>query len=124
MNFKRLRMANYNVQRIERDIEKYIPLIIQRETTDELLKSITITDCKLTHDLSFCKVYFTSILDMDRKLLIKEVNEAAPFIRGKLAKQMEIRNTPELRFEYDDSIAYGDKIESIIEQIHEKDKSE
>jgi len=31
-------VANYNLKRIERDIEKYLPVIIQRETTDELLK--------------------------------------------------------------------------------------
>ena len=50
-------MASYNIKRIERDIEKNIPIIIQRELTDELVKSITITGCELTHDMSFCKVY-------------------------------------------------------------------
>lgn len=112
-------MANYNLKRIERDIEKHLPVIIQRETTDELLKTITITGCELTHDLSFCKVYFTSINDMDKKALEKEVNEASPFIRGKLAKVMEIRNTPTLKFVYDESIAYADRIESVIKQLHE-----
>lgn len=115
-------MANYNIKRIERDIEKYIPIIIQRELTDELLKSITITGCSLTHDMSFCKVYFTSILDIEQKVIEKEVNEASPVIRGKLAKMMEIRNTPALRFEYDTSIAYADKIERIIKNIHEEEK--
>ena len=112
-------MANYNLKRIERDIEKHLPIIIQRETTDELLKTITITGCELTHDLSFCKVYFTSYSDMDKKELEKEVNEASPFIRGKLAKVMEIRNTPTLKFTYDESIAYADRIESVIKKLHE-----
>ena len=111
-------MANYNLKRIERDIEKYLPVIIQRETTDDLLKTITITGCELTHDLSFCKVYFTSIIDMDKKKLEKEVNEASPFIRGKLAKVMQIRNTPTLRFEYDESIEYADRIETVIKELH------
>ncbi len=60
-------MANYNVKRIERDIEKYIPMIIQRETSDDLLKTVTITGCKLAHDLSFCKVYFTSFSNLSQK---------------------------------------------------------
>jgi len=55
---------------------------------------------------------------MDKKALEKEVNEASPFIRGKLAKVMEIRNTPTLRFEYDESIAYADRIEKVIEKLH------
>ena len=112
-------MANYNVKRIERDIEKYLPIIIQRETTDELLKTITITDCELAHDLSYCKVYFTSISDLSQKEIEKEANEAAPFIRGKLAKLMEIRNTPVLHFEYDTSIDYANRIENAIKKLHE-----
>lgn len=110
-------MANYNIQRIERDIEKYLPMIIQRECKDEILKSITITDCELTHDLSFCKVFFTSLMDMDQKELEKEVNEASPFIRTKLASMMEIRNTPILKFTYDTSIDYAKRIESALEKI-------
>ena len=111
-------MASYNIKRIEIDIEKNIPIIIQRELTDELVKSITITGCELTHDMSFCKVYFTTILDIDHKKIEKEVNEASPVIRGKLAKMMEIRNTPALRFQYDESIEYGNKIESIINKLN------
>ena len=114
-------MANHKIDRIQSDIEKYIPIIIQRESTDELLKSITITGCELAHDLSFCKVYFTSINDMDHKLLEKEVNQASSFIRGFLSQKMNIRNTPVLRFVYDESIEYASHIESIIEKIHNRE---
>ena len=113
-------MPSYNIKRIERDIEKHIPTIIQRETTDELLKTITITDCELSHDMSYCKVYFTSTSELENKQIEKEINEAAPFIRGKLAKCMEIRNTPELHFVYDTSIAYAQNIENIINKLHEQ----
>lgn len=114
-------MANYNIKRIERDIEKNIPIIIQRETRDEILKSITITGCELSHDMSFCKVYFTSLVSLAKTELEKEVNEASSFIRGKLAGMMEIRNTPILKFIYDESIEYGNNIEKIIAKIHEND---
>ena len=114
-------MANHKIERIESDIEKYIPIIIQRESTDELLKTITITGCELAHDLSFCKVYFTSLVDMDHKKLEKEVNEASSFIRGFLSQKMEIRNTPVLRFIYDESIEYAQRIEDIIDKIHNRE---
>ncbi len=113
-------MANHKIERIESDIEKYIPIIIQRESTDELLKTITITGCKLAHDLSFCKVYFTSLSDLDHKTLEKEVNEASSFIRGFLSQKMEIRNTPVLKFIYDESIEYAKRIENIIDEIHNR----
>ena len=112
-------MPSLNVKRIESDIEKYIPMIIQRECHDELLKSITITGCSLAKDFSYCKVYFTSFDNLDITTLEKEVNEAASFIRGKLSEKLEIRHTPELKFVYDKSIAYGEKIEKIIKSIDE-----
>ena len=56
---------------------------------------------------------------MTHKELEKEVNEAAPFLRGKLAKVIEIRNIPELKFVYDESIEYASKIEKIITEIKE-----
>ncbi len=111
-------MANYNIKRIERDIEKYLPTIIQREATDELLKTITITDCELAKDLSVCKVYFTSFSELSQKDIEKEVNEAASFIRGKLSQLVEIRNTPMLVFKYDTSIEYANRIEDVIKKIH------
>lgn len=110
-------MPKYKIDRIASDIQKYIGDIIITEARDEILKSITITGCKVTNDLSYCKVYFTSLLEMDKKDLEKELNEAAPFIRGRLSEKIDIRHTPTLQFVYDESIAYGEKIENIIKNL-------
>ena len=61
---------------------------------------------------------------MDKKTLEKEVNEAAPFIRGLVAEKLDLRHTPELTFIFDDSIEYANRIESIIKEIHEENKNE
>ena len=113
-------MPSHKLERISSDIAKYISQIISNETRDELLKSITITGCDVSSDLSYAKVYFTSLLDKDSKELEKEVNEAARFIRGKLSTMIEIRHTPELHFKFDTSVEYGSRIEKIIEEIHKK----
>ena len=110
-------MPKYKIDRIASDIQKYIGDIIIIEARDEILKSITITGCKVTNDLSYCKVYFTSLLEMSKKDLEKELNEAAPFIRGRLSEKIDIRHTPTLQFVYDESIAYGEKIENIIKNL-------
>ena len=110
-------MPKYKIDRIASDIQKYIGDIIITEARDEILKSITITGCKVTNDLSYCKVYFTSLLEMSKKDLEKELNEAAPFIRGRLSEKIDIRHTPTLQFVYDESIAYGEKIENIIKNL-------
>ncbi len=111
-------MNNHKVDRIASDIIKYLSNIIYTETRDDLLKSITLTDIKLSKDLSYAKIFFTSILDMPKEDIEKEVNEAAPYLRGCLAKVIEIRNIPELKFVYDETIAYATKIEKIINEIN------
>lgn len=111
-------MPSHKIERIASDILKYLSNIILTETNDELLKSITLTEVKVSKDLSYAKVFFTSILDMEHKQIEKEMKEAAPFLRGKLAKVLEVRNIPELQFEYDETIEYATKIERIINNIH------
>ncbi len=112
-------MASHKIERIASDIIKYLGNIMYTETDDELLKSVTLTAVDVTKDLSYAKVYFTSISELNHKDLEKELNEAAPFLRGKLAKVLEVRNIPELKFIYDESIEYANKIEGIINKIHE-----
>ena len=113
-------MANHRVERIASDITKYLSNILMLETNDELFKQITIIDVVVSKDLSFAKVYFTSLSELSHEKLERELNEAAPFLRGKLAKVLEIRNIPELKFIYDTSIEYAQNIENIIKEINEE----
>ena len=71
--------------------------------------------------MSFAKVYFTSMSDLSKDQLEKELEEASSYIRGELSKRIDVRHTPKLRFVFDTSIEYGNKIEKIIESIHEND---
>ena len=108
-------------KKLSSEIQKALMEIIFNEAKDELLKSITITSCEVTNDMSFCRVFFTSLLDLDHKTMEKELNDdTASFLRTKLANYIDIRTTPELMFKYDNSIAYGDNIERIINKIHEE----
>ena len=113
-------MVSHKIERINSDILKYLSNIILTETRDDLLKTITLTEVDTTKDLSLAKVYFTSISDLAHQDIEKEVNEAAPYLRGCLAKVLEVRSIPELRFIYDSSIEYATKIEKIITEIHQK----
>lgn len=113
-------MPSHKIAKISSDMARAISEIIFEETRDDILKTVTITGCKVSRDLSYAKVYFTSLSDMDKKTLEREVNEASPFIRGLLAEKLDLRHTPELTFVYDESIEYASRIESIIKKIHEE----
>ncbi len=114
-------MAGHKIAKISSDMARVISEILALEARDELLKTVTITGCKVSRDLSYAKVYFTSLSDMDRKTLVKEVNEASSFVRGEVAERLDLRHTPELEFVYDDSIEYANHIEDIIKEIHQDD---
>ena len=113
-------MPSHKIAKISSDIARVISEILFTEAKDEILKSITITGCKVSRDLGYAKVYFTSLSDMDRKTLVKEVNEGSSFIRGELSERIDLRHTPVLEFVYDESIEYANNIENIIKEIKEK----
>ena len=111
---------NIRIKRLNHDFMEEISMILMEEVRDEDLKFVTITGCDITNDLSYAKVYFT-VLDKDKKeKVLEDINNAASFIRGKLSERIEIRHTPELKFIYDDSIEYGEKIEKIIDKLHKE----
>jgi len=114
-------MANIKIDRLNHTYQEVISDILMREVKDQDIKFVTITGVEVTNDLSFAKIYYT-VLDQEKKESTKKALEkASPFIRTKLAEKVEIRHTPELRFVYDKSIAYGEHIEEIIKKINEKE---
>ncbi len=108
----------FKIDRIASNFVKEISYILATEIRDEDIKFVTITDCKVTNDLSFAKVYFTVLDESKKDTTLKALNDAAGFIRRTLADRVEIRHIPELQFVYDESIEYGKKIEDLIEDIH------
>ncbi len=113
-------MASIKIERLNHAIQQEISIILMREIKDEEIKFVTITGVDTTNDLSFAKVYYT-VLDESKKEKTEEaLKKASSFIRTKLAERIDIRHTPELKFIYDTSIAYGEHIEDIISKINEK----
>lgn len=108
------------LERLGNAFVEEISTIINREIDDDNLKFISITYCKITNDLSYAKVYFTSLND-NKDEVLKALNRVNKFIRGRLSEKVKIRKMPELIFVYDESIDYGKKIENIIERIHENE---
>ena len=113
-------MANVRIERLNHAFQEEISMIIMREVKDEDIKFVTITGVDTTSDLSFAKVYYTVLDDSKKEKTAEALEKASPFIRTKLAERVEIRHTPELKFIYDTSIAYGEHIDDLINKIHEE----
>lgn len=108
-------------ERLSNVLVKEISDILQNEVKDKEIEFVTITHVNITNDLSYAKVYFTVLDDSKRESCIKALNHAKGYIRSELIKKkIEIRKMPELNFIFDESLEYGQKIDSIIKKIHEE----
>ena len=103
-------------ERINSNIQKELSYILANEIKNPSVKFITITACDVTSDLSYARVYFTSL--NDPKETLKGLKSAKGYIRRCLADRIELRHIPDLEFIYDNSIEYGKKIEEKIKEIH------
>ena len=108
------------LERLGSTFAKVISEILAREVKDENVKLVTITGCEITNDLSFAKVYFTVLDSSKKEETIKALERSKSFIRGEISKRVDVRHTPELRFIFDESVEYGNKIEKIIDDINNK----
>ena len=112
-------MAKVKVQRAESEIQKELGNILLLDAKDVDFKNVTITAVEVSNDFSYAKVFFTTT--DDREHVLHDLNNAASFFRTLLSQRVNMRHTPELKFIFDESIEYGEKIEKIIEELHKED---
>ena len=109
--------------RINSEVQRELSNLILREIKDPRISTMTtIVGVEVAPDLKTAKVYVSVLGDEEQ---IKEtyagLKSAASFLRTQLAKTINLRNTPELVFELDESLEYGARIDSILNDIM-KDK--
>lgn len=115
-------MNNMRAERVGEQMKKEIMDIVNNKVKDPRVGFITITDVDLTNDLSQAKVYLTVLGSEKVNDTFKALDKAKGFIKSELGSRMRLRIVPELFFEYDESIEYGNKIEKMIQDLHKQDR--
>lgn len=109
---------NNRIGRIDEEYRKELSQIISYELKNpNITGMISVTKVKVTTDLKFAKVYVSILNSKNIKDTMDGLKKSAGFIRTELAKRINLRNTPELIFEIDDSMEYGARIDSILKEI-------
>ena len=107
-------MASNRIGRINEEIQRELSNLIRTVKDPRVSEAfVSVTGVEVTPDLKFAKIYY-SHMQGDKKTVKKGLESSAPYIRGQIAKNLNLRITPELTFVEDTSIAYGAKIEKII----------
>lgn len=113
--------------RINGEVQKELSRIISREIKDPRIHSMTsVVSVEVTPDLKQCKAYISVLGDEEeKKETLAGLNSAVGFVRKELARSINLRNTPEIKFIMDDSIGYGvfmsKKIDEVTSQIKNED---
>ena len=102
-------------------LKKEISLIISSEIKDPRLQNINITAVKVSDDIGIATVFYTVIgesiqkthSNIDSKILVK----LSGMIRSNLAKKIKIRRIPKIKFRFDESIEYSEKIEKLLKNL-------
>jgi ribosome-binding factor A len=76
---------------------------------------ITITGVDVSPDFSHAKVFFTTLSKEHVDEAKQGLKRAAGFLRSQLARRIKLYTTPELRFEYDESVERGDRLSRLID---------
>lgn len=112
----------YRQERLEKIIERELNSILLTSAKDVRLNYVLVTKVSLTKDYSIATIYYRiqgnqEQIDATKKTL----EEAKGYLRTELSQRIDLRKAPELRFKEDQSLEYGEKIESILKDIY-KDK--
>jgi len=107
-------------KRIAQQIQQTLSELIRRELRDPRLGMITLTEVRVSKDLSYAKVFF-SVLGAQPQQAQEILEAAGPILRGPLGRALGIRHSPELRFVHDELIESGARLSELIHKAVKDD---
>lgn len=104
--------------RVDEELKRELSNIINYDVKNSNVTGmISVTKVKTSTDLKYARVSVSIINSKNVKQTLAGLKAASGFIRSRIAEKMNLRVTPELVFELDESLVYGEKIDRILEQV-------
>lgn len=119
-------MSKRRQERIADLIQRELSDIVQRRIKDPRLEGLTITGTRVSPDYMYADIHFYRLGSDEQGIeeARQGLESALGFIRRELGARIRTRFTPELRFHLDESLDYGDHIDSLLAQIREERQGE
>lgn len=118
-----MKKNRYKNIRINSEVKKVISEAIRFSKDPRISPMTSVMEVVVAPDLKTCKVW-VSVLgeEEDRKSTMEGLKSASGYIRSTLARELNLRNTPELRFIMDASVEYAIRMSKRIDEVMEKDE--
>ena len=113
------------MDRVNEEFKRELGKIIDQDLKNPNITGlISVTKVKTSSDLKSARVYISILGSKSKKNTLEGLKNATGFIRSELARRVNLRYTPELIFELDETIEYGQRIDSILKEIMPKQGGE
>lgn len=113
------------MNRVNEELKRELSNIINYEVKNSNVTGmISVTKVKTSPDLKYAKISVSILNSKNIKQTLAGLKSASGFIRSRIAEKMNLRVTPELVFELDESLVYGEKIDRILERVMKDIKPE
>ncbi len=111
--------------RVNEEVLRELSNIIRGEITDPRINPMTsVVAVEVAPDLKSCKAYISVLGDVDsQESTLAGLKSAEGYIRSKLARNINLRNTPEIRFVLDQSIEYGVNMSKLIDDVNKQSRA-
>jgi len=98
-------------------------MLLAREVHDPGIGFVTLTRVQVSPDIQLARVFYTVLGDdKARAGSAKALHRASPFLRRQIGARLRLKRVPELTFQYDEAVAGQDRIERLLNEIHEADR--
>lgn len=116
-------MANYRDRRVSQEILREVNDILKKKVRDPRVADITITEVRVTGDLQQANIYYSTLGDKasEKEKVQQGLEKASGLIRRELGHRLSIYKTPELIFELDSSVQYGNHIDDLLRNLNKSE---
>jgi ribosome-binding factor A len=104
------------LERLNEQMRRDVSEILRNEVKDPRVGLITVTEARVSSDLSYARLYVRA-LDGNEEGMLEGLRAATPYIRRELGKRLSIRHIPELRFEADRALEHALHIEKLLSEV-------
>ncbi|MBU0512553.1 MAG: 30S ribosome-binding factor RbfA [Chloroflexi bacterium] len=113
-------VSKMRAQRVAERIHEELSILLLMEVADPRLETVSITDVRVDRELAFANIYVSSIEGSDAAPeIINGLKHASGFLRRELARKIQLRSFPRLRFYWDPTPENADHIDQLIASLPE-----
>jgi ribosome-binding factor A len=111
-------MPSKRQRRVAEQVREIMSKLIQFSARDPRLAGVTVTDAEIDRELMYATLYVNSLDGEEaRDEVLEALQAASGWLRRELGQQVRLQHIPERRFKWDETLAYGERIDSLLDSL-------